>query len=121
MGLDMYAFKTRTPVAAADFATPPDATEIAYWRKHPNLHGWMEALYHDKGGTHERFNCTPVSLTSEDLNELERAINESGLPHTTGFFFGESRLEEIAIDRAFIADARAAIADGCFVFYDSWW
>jgi hypothetical protein len=121
MGLDMFAYKTRSQVNAVDFETPPDASEIAYWRKHPNLHGWMEELYYEKGGTQQQFNCTPVRLTADDLDALERAINETGLPHTTGFFFGESRPEEIAIDRAFIADARAAIGDGWFVFYDSWW
>lgn len=38
MGLDMYAVKTRTDVR--------DRTQelFFYWRKHPNLHGWMFKL-----------------------------------------------------------------------------
>ena len=34
----------------------PDVEQIHYWRKHPNLHGWMEDLYRAKGGAAE-FNC----------------------------------------------------------------
>ena len=26
---------------------------IHYWRKHPNLHGWMAGRYYEKGGTDE--------------------------------------------------------------------
>lgn len=40
MGLDMFAYITRTCVSDVDFDAPEDAMEIAYWRKHPNLHGW---------------------------------------------------------------------------------
>ena len=32
----------------------PDVTqprEIAYWRKHPNLHGWMHRLWESKGNS----------------------------------------------------------------------
>ena len=50
MGLDMYAYKTRQTIPAIDFEDPNDAVEIYYWRKHPNLHGWITALYQRKGG-----------------------------------------------------------------------
>jgi len=46
--------------------------EIAYWRKHPNLQGWMEQLWREKGGKGE-FNCVDVELTREDLKQLELA------------------------------------------------
>jgi hypothetical protein len=46
MGLDMYAMTTTEAVAdAVDFKVGI-AAELHYWRKHPNLHGWMEALYY---------------------------------------------------------------------------
>ncbi|ASY66520.1 hypothetical protein SJ05684_b55380 (plasmid) [Sinorhizobium sojae CCBAU 05684] len=32
------------------------ATALHYWRKHPNLHGWMEHLY-PRGGKDAIFNC----------------------------------------------------------------
>jgi hypothetical protein len=51
----MYAFATRTaPATPVDF-TAEESQELAYWRKHPNLHGWMEQLYRAKGGTAEDF------------------------------------------------------------------
>ena len=40
MGLDMYAYIARKK--SEDFNS---AREIAYWRKHPNLQGWMENLW----------------------------------------------------------------------------
>lgn len=40
MGLDQFAFSV-SPTG--------EKKEIAYWRKHPNLHGWMEELWYDKG------------------------------------------------------------------------
>jgi hypothetical protein len=50
MGLDMYALTTSENIPAVNFKDPKDIEELYYWRKHPNLHGWMEALYRLKGG-----------------------------------------------------------------------
>lgn len=121
MGLDMYAFTTAEPIAAeVDFASE-NATEIAYWRKHPNLHGWMETLYRAKGGADADFNCVNLALTAEDLDRLEADINANVLPYTEGFFFGASDGSEREHDLAFVAKARAALAEGHTVFYTSWW
>lgn len=89
MGLDMYAFSTKAkPKTEVDFETknfePQD--EVAYWRKHPNLHGWMQNLYDMKGGTSSDFNGDCVVLDSEDLDNLEADIREGNLPDTSGFF-----------------------------------
>lgn len=119
MGLDMYAYRTGKAVAALDFDPPEDAVQIAYWRKHPNLHGWMEKLYHDRGGRSGAFNCDTLQLTADDLDTLERDLD--ALPATTGFFFGESRADERDDDVQFIAAARQAIAEGDRVYYSSWW
>ena len=121
MGLDMYAYITKTPIDAVDFKTPDDCQEIAYWRKHSNLHGWMRERYYDKGGQAASFNCVPVRLDAADIDALETAVNEDALPFTMGFFFGQSDPECAEDDRAFIAAAREALAAGCCVFYDSWW
>ena len=133
MGLDMFAYRTSVnflkPVDFQDeikmlSENDEDAyTEIAYWRKHPNLHGWMEDLYYKKGGLKESFNCVPVELNLEDLVNLEIAIKEKTLPHTSGFFFGESGTDKESIkqDLNFIKDAKEAIFSGDRVFYDSWW
>ena len=121
MGLDMYAMTTRqAPALPVDFTTD-DASEFAYWRKHPNLHGWMERLYREKGGSAELFNCVNVQLSAEDLDRLEHVIKDECLPHTKGFFFGESDGTERPDDLAFVASAREALAEGLTVFYTSWW
>ncbi len=121
MGLDMYAFTTTEPVEHLVDFEAKHVTELHYWRKHPNLHGWMEQLYRDQGGDEDSFNCVPVVLTLDDLDRLEAAIKANELPHTSGFFFGESDGTEVDDDLAFVAKAREAIGQGLTVFYDSWW
>ena len=126
MGLDMYAYSLPKdddrPCVDFDLDDIGDEERrrLHYWRKHPNLHGWMEALYFEKGGAQE-FNCVPVELTADDLNRLEADIRAGNLPQTSGFFFGSSDGTEIADDLAFVAKAREAIAQGNTVYYDSWW
>ena len=138
MGLDMFAYRAKqTPLKETDdlFVSEKeeyidlfskgysDHEEFFYWRKHPNLHGWMEELYREKGGESDTFNCTPVVLTTEDLDNLEAAIKGGKLPNTNGFFFGESEgdEEEINEDLRFVTEARNSIAEGYTVWYDSWW
>jgi len=121
MGLDMNAFITETDIAEVDFAFPKDSLEIAYWRKHPNLHGWMEELYRDKGGSAATFNCVNLRLDATDIDALELVVLADVLPLTTGFFFGESTPEDKADDLAFIAKARELLAQGKAVFYSAWW
>ena len=98
-----------------------DSIELAYWRKHPNLQGWMEELWHEKGNDGE-FNCVDLELTLEDLDALEQSLDESALPETAGFFFGNDSSDHYAeADRDFIVQARAAIKQGYKVVYSSWW
>lgn len=121
MGLDMYAYTLRSqPASPVDF-DGKDATELHYWRKHPNLHGWMERLYREKGGADDRFNCANLQLTPEDIDRLEAAIRANALPETEGFFFGISDGSEIEDDLQFVVNAREAVAAGLAVFYRSWW
>jgi hypothetical protein len=121
MGLDMYAFTTRKDIPPVDFPDPSDTAKLFYWRKHPNLHGWMETLYRTKGGKDDQFNLAPVRLLAADLDALEKAVRGNELPETSGLFFGESRPEEMNRDLEFIHRARDAIASGKAVFYTSWW
>lgn len=126
MGLDMYAFSVAKMDGNEQFAIAEDneRTEIAYWRKHHDLHGWMERLYRDKGGNpQESFNCIPVRLTIEDLDALQADLMDSALPETSGFFFGDNPPDEDSLreDLMFVAKARTEIAMGREVYYDSWW
>ena len=98
-----------------------DSKELAYWRKHPNLQGWMEELWREKGNDGE-FNCVDVELTLGDLEALEESLDAEALPETVGFFFGENSDDHYAeADREFIREARAAIKQGYTVVYNSWW
>jgi hypothetical protein len=125
MGLDQNAYYCKPQsigTAVVDFGQPEDAKDFFYWRKHPNLQGWMRRLYEAKGGK-EEFNCVPVLLTEADLSELELDILRGALPHTNGFFFGSSRNDEDEQERdlQFIRQARELIVNGSAVFYSSWW
>ena len=123
MGLDMYAYKTKATInEATDFSTQNlDYTEIAYWRKHPNLHGWMENLYYDMGGKADSFNCVNVKLDIDDLENLKEAIENDELPQTAGFFFGQTDGSERNEDVEFVNKAIEAINEGYSVYYNSWW
>lgn len=80
MGLDMYALTTSEAVASAVDFEVKEKTTLHYWRKPPNLYGWMEALYYQKGGSSEQFNCVTVVLTTEDLDRLEADVKAGNLP-----------------------------------------
>jgi len=123
MGLDQYATARRGEAKTDDegFTYYEDTIELSYWRKHPNLQGWMEELYHEKGGSQE-FNCVDLELTLGDLDALEESLDEEALPETAGFFFGTDSSDYYAEqDREFIREARAAIKQGYTVVYSSWW
>lgn len=131
MGLDMYAYRVTNPedpspihlITEADYVPfeGHQAEEIFYWRKHPNLHGWMEHLYYKKGGRADSFNCVNVVLTEHDINELEKAITSGNLPHTAGFFFGVSSDEDVINDLKFVELAKKSIQEGNIIYYTSWW
>ena len=123
MGLDQYATARKgEPKTDEDgYTFYEDEIELAYWRKHPNLQGWMEELYRKKGGEDE-FNCVDLELTLDDLEWLEDALDHNELPETAGFFFGSNADDHYAEqDREFIVQARAAIKQGYKVIYSSWW
>ena len=123
MGLDQYAY-------AVD--KDGNKVDLAYWRKHPNLQGWMENLWENRGrpglpedhesGWGSDFNCIPLELYPENLNDLENDIRGSSLPNTVGFFFGNNSDNEYKEqDLEFITKAREALDKGMTVMYDSWW
>ena len=105
--------------------------ELAYWRKHPNLHGWMEQLWEAKGRPGISANCADsdimfngieLELTWEDLDQLEEDVSNARLPHTSGFFFGNNSDDYYHNeDLEFVRKARAEIFTGLKVFYNSSW
>ena len=136
MGLDQFAYRVKSgfiqkPVdfetsvydeKTEEYTDAVETVELKYWRKHPNLQGWMEYLYYSKGGEAKEFNSVNVQLTWKDLVELEHAIKNNMLPETKGFFFGNDSSKEYKDeDLHFIEDALEAIKDGDDVYYSSWW
>jgi hypothetical protein len=122
--LDQYGKSVNTKVS--------EPRELAYWRKHPNLQGWMESLWKKK--MHEAnqelpesewdnsFNGIELELTADDLDALERAVKKRQLPKTSGFFFGnDSDQHYYQHDLEFIKNARAELFMGLKVFYNSSW
>lgn len=92
MGLDMYLYgKTfnwghETPRPRHDgFDVQGLTLEIGYWRKHPNLHGAIVQMF--AGGVDK---CQRINLSAVQLRALIDAVKSRKLPHTSGFFFGES-------------------------------
>jgi len=139
MGLDMYAYVGRPgqrdefyeqegleyDSKTGDWVVPEGGVqqpiEIAYWRKHPSLHGWMYNLWQSKGNEGD-FNGDELELTWEDIDNLERAIRHGQLPFTEGFFFGKPA-DNVYYkeDLKFCADAKAELFLGLKVFYNSSW
>lgn len=98
MGLDMYMFGKEHRVWTED----PDATalvesgddlELAYWRKHPNLHGYIVQQF--AGGVDK---CQNIPLTATDLLDIIEAVRSKELPNTQGFFFGTSTGDDEEIE-----------------------
>ena len=147
MGLDMYAYVAAKAGAQADYdegmawdkekgaMVNPSVTEpreIAYWRKHPNLHGWMQRLWvrktneagivdddPDRAG---EFNGVELELTWDDLEQLEQDIRDKNLPDTSGFFFGNDADDHYREhDLKFVREAKAEAFLGLKVFYNSSW
>ena len=85
MGLDQYAYAENGE----------EQEELAYWRKHNRLQGWMEELWNDKGRPNAPeetspmgdFNCIPVELTLSDLEQLEAHVVNS-CPKQVDSFLG---------------------------------
>jgi hypothetical protein len=139
MGLDQYAYAVKKGKieGEVDFrfkeyddeynlvkvnVEDEDFEEIAYWRKHPDLQGWMRNLYNKRGGESNEFNCNKLLLNEGDLNKLEKAVIKGKLPKTTGFFFGTGNTEfYVDTDLEFIAKARKYISEGYDIVYDSYW
>ena len=130
MGLDQNAYA--------------NGEEIAYWRKHNRLQGWMEQLWHDKGRPNAQtdgdamgdFNCVELELDANDIDALEEAVENFALPETQGFFFGndsyfwgdddgnplpENTYYHKEADLEFIENAKKALDNGERVCYSCWY
>ena len=116
MGLDQYAHRQDSN---------GEDVELASWRKHNALQGWMEKLWTLKTGKPANdLNCEVMELTTEDLKNLKSVVENGDLPVTMGFFFGDDTskdLSRLGKDLDFVDDALKAIDEGDKVFYSCWW
>ena len=143
MGLDQYAY-----------ARPPrkrnseDDVQIAEWRKHNRLQGWMQNLWENKGcpnmpdltedelGFGSAFNCVELQLTEEDINALEDDILTMTMPESNGFFWGsdsffwtdedgndypENSYYYLESDLQFVTDAKKMLDKKWRVYYSCWY
>lgn len=114
MGLDQYAY-TKDKKGNVE--------EIAYWRKHNALDGWMQNLWCEVGDG-ESLHGQEVPVDSDDIEMLEMVVERDMLPETHGFFFGnDSRYDEgkKKTTLEFIAEAKKALKEGKEVFYQNSW
>lgn len=77
-----------------------DLIDLGYWRKHPNLHGFIVENFAD--GIDD---CRPIYLDTDHIREIMDAVEANKLPPTVGFFFGESDGSEKEQDLAIFREA----------------
>lgn len=97
MGLDMYltgekffhSLEGTQRERAEGFEIKEHRLSLGYWRKHPNLHGYIVEHFADGEDR-----CQEINLTPDNLLELIEAVKTGSLPFTEGFFFGVSDMSE---------------------------
>lgn len=97
MGLDMFLTGHRRILRAAkgNAKIIKEEIDLGYWRKHPNLHGYIVNNFVDDVSNYDGQN---VLLTVEALQQIITAIINRELPHTEGFFFGYSATDPQEIE-----------------------
>ena len=101
MGLDMFLYGKKflwtnwehpeLNVTEDGFTLQEKTLQIGYWRKHPNLHGFIVQTF--AKGVDE---CQEIELSDSDLEQILKAVKtpKKSLPTTGGFFFGSSNGSE---------------------------
>jgi hypothetical protein len=113
MGLDMYLmgrkdcktfeYEGSKPIYEDGHIVDHVYLQIGYWRKHPNLHGYIVQAFADGED-----DCRPIHLDEDKIDQIIAAIKDRSLPDTTGFFFGRSdgSDEEVAEDIEILTKAK---------------
>lgn len=116
MGLDMYLFKR------INVNPDPVDEEIGYWRKQPNLHGFIANEF--SGGS---TNVEEIHLNQDKLEKIIKAVEGDVLPETQGFFFGthdhgdEMKKYTIKVFREAQEFLKQNRDNNVEVFYYAWW
>lgn len=94
MGLDQYIFRVKSTeipdstIVDFEINSYTEQLEVAYWRKFPDLQGWMQKEYITAGGVNIDFNTCNIVVTLDLLKKLQHDIRTDKLEPTFGFFFG---------------------------------
>lgn len=137
MGLDQNLFAVDEDACDQDgnIMDRESMEEIGYWRKHADLHGFVESLWEKAGcpGADERhqdpmfgslFNCIPFELTEEHIQQIIECSERRSFGDadgTTGFFFGQTFPEDHDKTIEIMKHALELKKEGKRIFYDSWW
>lgn len=123
MGLDMYMLMESEQQNDNEQI---NEEEIAYWRKHPDLHRLFEAewlkLPENKGKDWHDFNGAYLKMTAEIIDNTMFRVLMSALPKNNGgFFFGESlnNKEEMQMDLEQLGRVKELVDEGKEVYYYS--
>ena len=95
MGLDMYLEGKKylprdfenpsTDLLIDGYRLKEQVLELGYWRKHPNLHGFIVQNFADGEDR-----CQDIELLETDIELIIKCTKDKTLPETSGFFFGKS-------------------------------
>jgi hypothetical protein len=93
MGLDMYlegrkyifGNRDKPEIQEDGFRLKEKVLELGYWRKEPNLHGYIVEKFADG-----KDDCQDIHLSVENMEQIRQAVKDRVLPTTQGFFFGAS-------------------------------
>jgi len=95
MGLDMNLYGEKgvsstfdkNPVMEDGFILSNKTLEMAYWRKHANLHGFIVKTFAE-----DNDDCQRIYLDREDLHNIIVALENDAIydEPVNGFFFGRS-------------------------------
>ena len=130
MGLDMYMFldeENNSPDSDKEIYEP-NFVEVAYWRKHPDLHRFLESewlsLPENKDKTAEDFNGLYYQMTPDVIEKAMFRVTMRALPKSKGgFFFGESLYDKegIAHDKKSLSNVLRLLKEKKKVYYFPSW
>jgi hypothetical protein len=120
--LEVYAKKDESPVKELKI-------EVGYWRKANAIHNWF--VWNVQNGEDD---CKPYFVGREELETLkglcqqvlnDNSLAEDLLPPTSGFFFGNTEVDEYYLDSLMktveIVDRTLALPDAWWIEYQSSW
>ena len=100
--------------------------EVAYWRKHPDLHRFFEDEWRKLPGNENKsdmdFNCQFLEMNEEIIEKALFRVTMRALPNNDGgFFFGESTYtkEDIRMDLQQLSRVKELLKNNVKVYYYS--